>query len=208
MNRILSKHDVPGAVRTFLAVELPPACRAKLRALQAQFADGGSILKMVSPDLIHITVRFLGGVPQARLAALEEAARRAAARVEPFRLTLSGPGAFPNDRAPRVLWVGLERDEGYASLQRLFEVVEDELAARAFSREERRFSPHVTLARTRDTAASGERHRLGEMLARTKARHAPLGSFGVDALVVMRSDLSPHGPAYTPMATLPLGVRS
>jgi 2'-5' RNA ligase len=103
-----------------------------------------------------------------------------------------------------VLWVGLERDEGYRSLEALFGRLEDALDARGLGREERAFAPHITLARTRDEISSAQRRALGEAIAAVRQRNRVTGAFAVRELIVMRSDLSRTGPRYTPLATLPL----
>jgi len=206
MNANLSKNPHDALIRTFLAVELPRPCKTRLASLEGEFAGLAPILKWVPSDLVHITVKFLGGVPQSRLAIVEEGAAAAASRVQPFSLQLSGLGAFPNERAPRVIWVGLAVDRGYEALRHLFQNVEDELAIRGFEREERRYSPHLTLARTRDQVAPAERRRLGETLSGVQTWYRTNERFEVGALVVMRSDLARSGPIYTPLATLPLGA--
>lgn len=203
----LSKRGVASTVRTFLAVELPPSLKAELERLRSDFGDRGS-LKWSASSLLHITVRFLGNVHESRMPDVEAAARAAAARVEPFHLSLSRFGAFPNERAPRVIWVGLARDAGYEELHRLFERAEGELTARGFPPEERSFSPHITLARARDTAGQSDKREIGEDLRRAQSRRPPAGGWQVHALVVMRSDLGREGPRYTPLAACPLGVGS
>ena len=204
MARHLSKVGESRSIRTFLAVELPAAHKRKLAALEPDFARHATSLKWVAPPRLHLTVKFLGGVPEPQLVAVGEAALRSTSRVRPFSLRLSGLGAFPSERAPRVLWVGLERDAGFAALERLFHHLEDELASLGFPREERQFSPHITLARVRDGASTGERRLLGETLLRVHVEREVRGEFPVRQLVVMRSDLSPAGPAYTPILIAPL----
>lgn len=190
-------------VRVFLALELPLSLRTRLATLQSAFA-GQAPVKWSSPALLHITVRFLGNISTERLRALCDAAREAAASVPAFTLALAGVGAFPNDRVPRVLWVGIAQDAGYTRLQELFSRTEEALSAHGFSREERAFAPHITLARVRDGATPAERRALGDALRRLKERADVHGTWQVKELIVMRSDLSRSGPTYTPLAVCPL----
>jgi RNA 2',3'-cyclic 3'-phosphodiesterase len=192
-------------IRTFLALELPEALKGRLSALDAEFVQHASVLKWSAPNLIHITLRFLGGVPEGRMPLVMEAALEAAARVRPFTLALSGLGAFPAEGKPRVIWVGLASGEAYDALQDLFTGVEAGLAARDFPAETRAFSPHITLARTRDTISEAERRALGTRLAEVAGRTDIEGHVPVRALTVMRSDLSRTGPTYTAMARYSLG---
>lgn len=172
--------------------------------IRRSFPDEGSLLKWVAPHLLHITVRFLGSVPQARLSLVEESAAASTAGVRPFALRLSGLGAFPSSRAPRVVWVGLEPGPGLETLQQLARRLETELVSRGFPHEERALSAHVTLARARDGISTADRRKLGEALVLAQGKYRITGGFQVRELVVMRSDLGRNGPTYTPLASLPL----
>lgn len=202
----LSKQGNAAPVRTFVSVELPDDDRRRLGALQDEFRDHAVFLKWSAPQLLHITLHFLGNVPAARLPAVEDATRRSAASARPHRLELAGLGAFPSVRNPRVIWVGLQGGPGLDQLMRLSEALERELEGAGFPREERPFRPHITLARTRDDISGGDRRRVGETLTQVQARGEVGGSFPVESLVVMRSDLQRTGPVYTPLAVAALGI--
>lgn len=199
-----SRTQAQSMIRTFLAIELPDALKERLFNLESEFARYASGLKWSAQDLIHITIRFIGGIPEARLPVVMGAAGEAAAASEPFTLSLSGLGAFPTTRKPRVIWVGLEPDAGLDALHRLFTDLEAALRVRGFSPEERPFSPHITLARTRDTLPEPDRRALGTRLAEVADRTAVEGSVPVRDLTVMRSDPGRTGPRYTPLARYPL----
>jgi 2'-5' RNA ligase len=204
MSTPLSKQGA--AIRTFLAAELPSRIRDDLGRLESDFVDHASALKWSSSILLHITLHFLGGLTADRVAAAEEAACAAAGECRPFTLHLSGLGAFPSESSPRVIWVGLARGAGYLDLEYLHSRASAALAARGFHLDERPFSPHITLARTRDTVTREDRQGIASALGRVKASRVVEGSFEVDHLTVMRSDLSPRGPRYTPMAVYGLGA--
>jgi 2'-5' RNA ligase len=200
MDKPLSKPEAEVSVRTFLAVELPRDQQEALGRIERHFEAQRSIVKLVAPQLLHLTLRFLGPVPHARLNEVEDAAAQAAGTVPSFSLELTELGAFPNERAPRVIWAGLASNAGLDTLRRLFVETETALESRGFGREERGFSPHITLARARDGISSSQRRSLGETLAGVKGSTSVSGCFPVRELVVMRSDLSPAGPRYTPLA--------
>lgn len=204
MSPDLSKPRDEVAIRTFLAIALPDSIKQDLARLQSSFVDQGSMLKWSDPRLLHITVRFLGAVPADRMQEVKDAAGEAAAGVPPFTLAVSGIGAFPNSRAPRVIWVGLVPGEELSRLERLFRLVEDALASRGFPSEQRAFSPHITLARTRDRISGEDRRVLGLVLQQVQATHDVSGQAPVGELLVMRSDLSRAGPRYTALASLAL----
>jgi RNA 2',3'-cyclic 3'-phosphodiesterase len=191
-------------IRTFLAIELPHTLKDRLSSLEPEFPRYAAGLKWSPPDLLHITLRFIGDVPETRLPAVMGAAQEAAGRAAPFSLTLSHLGSFPTARKPRVIWIGLEAGEGLDALNELFADIEAGLLARGFPAETRPFSPHVTLARTRDTLPESERRELGTLLAEVADRTAVEGTISVQDLTVMRSDLGRTGPRYTPLERYPL----
>ncbi|HZU12612.1 MAG TPA: RNA 2',3'-cyclic phosphodiesterase [Chloroflexota bacterium] len=195
----------PGAsVRTFIAVPIPRSVQDELGRVQDNFVGHASVLKWVNPDLLHITLRFLGATPAERLQAVRTAVCNAAAELAPFTLRLSGLGAFPSISRPRVVWAGLAGGAGLLELEHLYDLVERGLEAHGFAAEERAFSPHITLARTRDTMTRDDRAGLAATLDNVKARTRLEQTFDVDRVHVMRSDPRPAGPVYTPIATLAL----
>jgi 2'-5' RNA ligase len=149
------------------------------------------------PDNVHLTVKFLGGVDETRLADVTAALTRAARGASPFDLAVRGVGAFPSATRPRVLWAGVT--EGAAALAGLAADVDTALAALGFPREERAFSPHVTFGRMREP-------RRQPALASALAAAAALdfGRIHVTKLSLMRSDLSPRGARYSELAAIQL----
>ncbi|MBI1885218.1 MAG: RNA 2',3'-cyclic phosphodiesterase, partial [Chloroflexi bacterium] len=130
--------------RLFVAVELPPAAKEALVRLQeALRRQGLASWRWVRPEGVHLTLKFLGETPVERVPEVERAVSEAVAGTSAFEMALAEPGAFSDRRGPRVLWVGLSGD-----VSRLAEVqrrLEERLAATGFPREERPFSPHLTL---------------------------------------------------------------
>ena len=180
--------------RAFCAIELPDALKSLVgehaRRLREAFPHVRASWER--PEKIHITLKFLGAVEVARIEELSRAAGRAAAHVEPFDLTIAGPGTFPPHGPPRVLWLGIEDASG--QLSRLYRSLEDECAAAGFPRESRPFKPHLTVARIR--APRGPRELAA---AHHETSFAPQ-CFNVSELVLMRSELGPGGSRYTSLS--------
>lgn len=205
MQATLSKHASNAkAIRTFVAVSIPPVDQDMLAGIIGALEPERALLKLVQPDLLHITLRFLGLVAPERVERVSAAAVATAGAARPFLVTIAGLGAFPNERAPRVLWAGILANEGLSLLRDLARSLDDSLAAEGFERESRTFSPHITLARTRDRITADERERVASALHRLRTRDIPARSFWVRDVIVMRSDPGPAGPRYTPMLTAPL----
>jgi len=178
-------------IRAFVALELEARTREAIGVLQARLR-GAKGLRLVRPEGVHLTLRFLGGSAPAPLEALAPRLASAAAACPPFEARLGGLGLFPERGAPRVLWLGIELPPRALELQRACE-----LAARAsgFEREDRAFAPHLTLGRWRERAP------------RPSLEPVELGATRIESLVLFRSETRPDGAVYTPLRLFPLGAR-
>jgi 2'-5' RNA ligase len=192
----------PRARRLFVALDPPEAVRRRVAHLQAELrraaGRAASDVRWVEPARIHLTLQFLGAVPAARVPALEEALREAAAEGAPLGLEVRGAGGFPSARRARVVWLGLGGDVG--ALAALVAGVGRRLAPLGFAPEDRPFTPHLTLGRSRDgRGAPG--------LAGALAAAAELDgtSWRASELVLFESHLSPAGARYEAAARLTLG---
>ena len=185
-----------------MAIELPPEVKAALADLAAQL-DRANLrgLRLVRPQGIHLTLKFLGDLPADEVEPVAEAVSQIAKEHSPFTLALGGPGVFPDRDVPRVLWVGIEGDP--APLMALHLSVEKSLAALGFPRDNRGFSPHLTVARIRDGTSERDRKRAVEALF---SAGTGLGlQIDVGEVSLMQSTLSPDGARYARIASAPLG---
>lgn len=190
-------------VRTFLAVDPPDPTRDALVALRARLEADLRGLRWVGPEQLHLTLAFLGDVPADRLDGLGEAISGSVASLEPFALTVAGLGAFPKPGRARVLWAGLIGDD-MPRLDALHRAVADAARRAGCPPADDRFSPHLTLARSRGDR--GRRGPSGVDLSTLIDAHRTwtAGPLPVDAVVCYRSDLTPEGPRYTALRTAPL----
>ena len=175
-------------VRTFIAFELHPGIRAALAVWQGELRFRRSKIRWVREANLHLTLQFLGAVDGSRLPAVAEAAERAAVTLRPFWMEVGGVGAFPDWRKPRVIWAGLT--QARAEARESARCIEEELARAGFPRESKAFTPHVTLGRVKSWQGGTPPERL---------LHGVAGAMSVDRITVMRSDLRPEGPVYTPL---------
>jgi 2'-5' RNA ligase len=165
--------------------------REEIGRLQSHIATNG--LRLVRAELVHVTIKFLGDVPQENVGPVAEALGKV--RFAPFPVRVLGMGAFPA-RAVRVVWLGLT-----GNFQELYEKVEQALAPLGFAPEARGFSPHATLGRVARPSAEMNR-RLGDRIANFAA--LDLGSFTVDRFYLKKSTLTQGGPIYEDLAGFPL----
>jgi 2'-5' RNA ligase len=188
--------------RLFVALDPPDPVRRRLAALQAELRRGAGRhadeVRWVAPENVHLTLQFLGAVPEERVPGVEAALRAVAAEARPLSLEVKGAGGFPNARRPRVVWAGLGGD--VAPLAALAAGIGRRLAPLGFPPEERPFSPHLTLGRARDgRGAPG----LAGSLARTSGQDG--APWRASELVLFESHLSPKGPRYEAIARIALG---
>lgn len=193
----------PRARRLFVALDPPDAVRRRIAALEAELersaGHAGREIRWLPAENVHLTLQFLGAVPEPRVVEVAAAVAAAAAAGLPLALEVRGAGGFPNARRPRVVWLGLGGD-----VPALAAIVQDlgrRLAPLGFPPEERPFSPHLTVGRARDgRGAPG----LGGALAHVAEAEGV--AWRAHDLVLFESHLSPKGPRYEPIAQALLGA--
>ncbi len=189
-------------VRSFIAIELPSEIKAELTSLEERLKiKPYPFVKWVDPESIHLTLKFLGNIASTTVPEIVKALAKITQPISSFYLQIGGSGAFPNLRRPQVIWVGVGGEvEKLAMLQRDIDAA---LAPLGFPPESRPFSPHLTLGRLREGASPQERQKLGEWVGSIKFEGSL--SFEVDALSLMKSQLTPHGAIYSQLASMRLG---
>ena len=194
--------DMTEPIRTFIAIELTDALHRALADAQAQFKRDHAArwVRWVAPDNIHLTLKFLGDVDADPMPTLQHALADVCVGYAPFTLTIGSAGAFPNPRRPNVVWIGARGQIEVAA--QLAQKIDGACVALGFPREERPFTPHLTLGRVKRDALPSERQLVGAMI-----EHAQIGDLAelrVERVSVMKSELKPKGSAYTKLAEIPL----
>jgi len=128
--------------RLFVAIDLPENIKGNLESMS--FGIPGA--KWVNPEQIHLTVRFIGEVDGALFHDIKNSLEEI--NISAFELQLKGVGHFPPRGAPRVIWVGLEKS---SSLKRLRKKIDSAMQKAGVKPEGRKFSPHITLARLKNS---------------------------------------------------------
>lgn len=178
-------------IRLFVAVGLPDDLRRRL----AGICGGVPGARWTSPVNFHLTLRFIGDVDEGD--AEDFAHALAGVRVAAFDVTLAGVGHFGTAEEARILWAGVEKN---AALIRLQRAVKSTLMRAGLPREDRRFTPHVTLARLVDAPLP----RVSAFLAQNSLFRA--GPFAVDGFTLFSSHRSGEGPLYRVEADYPLAL--
>jgi len=190
-------------MRLFFAFSLPTPIQRRLEeAINTLRQASGGSARWQPGGNIHLTLKFLGETPANRLEALQNAAEIACQQISAFGFEVGGLGAFPNLNRPRVIWAGVNAPPELAALQQKLEAACFEAG---FPREEKPFSPHLTLGRVREP--------LGEISLKTlrsalNAAHLPgLGQTPAQILSLYRSELSAEGARYSVISSFPLKER-
>lgn len=167
-------------MRCFVAVDLDPELRHKIAVLQKEL--GGLDTKLVEPQNLHFTLKFLGEVDDRTIAKVEDALRGVAIKYQSFSIDLKDVGVFPNEKFIRVVWIG---GEGLAGLQKDV----NESLSKLFKKEKP--SPHLTLARVR--SANHSKEIMGFVNAH---RHEKIGTMNVKEIKLKKSTVTSKGPIY------------
>lgn len=183
--------------RAFIAIKPSDRLIAKLRAIETTLNTGSIKGAWVRPENVHLTLKFLGSINETQVETLEAAMKLAASSVRPFTLSAHGLGAFPTMKAPRIIWIGIVKND---TLNHLYGSIEEELSRIGFEKERRAFHPHLTLCRVRSTAGSIDLTKTAEGFH----ADAPI-AFPVESIGLYKSVLTPKGALYTLVREAQLG---
>ncbi len=184
-----AKHDV---WRLFVAVDLPDEVKQRLALIRRTLQTSGWKARWTNPDIAHLTLKFIGDYPVDSIDTLRSALRESLGSARGFTIKTRSPGAFPNSRRPRVIWLGVGDAPG--ALARLVSTVEATTRTLGIEPDDRAFRPHLTIARVRPDESG--------TITDVDARFAELAraddiEFDVDHVTLYRSELGGGGPTYT-----------
>jgi 2'-5' RNA ligase len=187
-------------IRAFLALVFSVGVTRRLAdevaGRKGRVADAGLRVAWVPAANLHLTLKFLGSVPEESLEAIAAAVGRVAARHAPFEARARGLGAFPSAAHPRILWAGVDGGE---ALKRLQADVEGALAELGFAKEERAFHPHVTVGRVKE--------QKGALDGAAWASDAEWGVSQMSEIVLYESRTLRAGAEYVARARVPIGKK-
>ena len=185
-------------IRSFIAIELSAGQRRSLTRVIRQMAAQWPEYRWVATDQLHVTLNFLGEVPDEKIPQVCEIMREVAAAHTGFSFQPAGLGAFPKNRRPRVLWTGI--DEGKSRLSKIHYDLAEALEGLRLDRERKGYRPHVTLGRIRNDSRWPDS--VIEELEAGPAIHVEPAD--VEQLVLFASYQERGGNVYTVMDRAPL----
>lgn len=194
-------------MRIFIGIDLEDEIRTKI----ARFLEGvrgfAPDARWVRPESLHITLKFIGEQKSEQVEAISDRLRRVEGRAVEIRL--GGHGFFPTAKSPRVFWIGIQAAPELAALAAS---IDSAVAELGIPREDRAFSPHLTLARAGGGSGS-PKWRKGDgpnsTFAVLEKRLAAMGDLDFGAMtahefILYQSQLSPKGSKYTKLQRFPL----
>lgn len=188
-------------MRLFIAIELSEQIRGTLAQIESHLKYAGADVKWVEKDNIHLTLKFLGEVPEEKIEKIKSILDDIGKTIKSFELSLkvseegSDPfriGAFPSINNPRVIWVGL--DKGAKESIELAGKIDEELSKIGFQKETRPFAAHLTIGRVR---SSKNREALKQKVLFSNSQLPTPNAQLISAITLYHSKLTPKGPIYT-----------
>jgi RNA 2',3'-cyclic 3'-phosphodiesterase len=184
------------SLRLFIAIKTPPNIIPQIAAIRDKLRASSAHVKWEPDEKLHATLKFLGNADERLLPEIVLCIRGVGLILSPLFLKYKGVGCFPNQRAPKVIWVGIEDLNG--SLNSLQEKIESEFVPLGFEREMRKFHAHVTLGRVKD-------ERMIQSLLRTmESITFESQPAAIQEIALIKSELKPSGSVYTTLNTFPL----
>ncbi len=186
-------------MRCFVAIDVSEEVRFSIGGAIEQMRGLSKGVRWVPPDHLHLTLKFLGEADDSMVLQIQERLSLLCCRHATFALKVSGAGGFPNLRRPNVLWVGIDES---GPLGLLNGDIEQSMAELGFEREEKRFSPHLTVGRVK--SMSGLEAVVREWIT---FKDAVFGTITVGEVLLMKSTLKPGGAEYSKIAGFKLQDR-
>lgn len=184
-------------IRTFIAINMTNEIKESLGKIQTELKKAEADVKWVTPEGMHLTLKFLGNVLIGQLESIYQMVLEATSNFNQFQLSLSSVGVFPNVSSPKVVWVGVT--QGKEECIQLAERIDNNLNRLGFPVETRGFTPHLTLGRVKSLRSRNE---LSKLIAELKTKS--FGQMSVSKVEVMGSQLTPKGAIYTTLRELEL----
>ncbi len=184
------------SLRLFIAIDTPPAIKPEIAAIRDRLKTSNADVKWEPDEKLHVTLKFFGETDDRLLPQIVSYSRRVGLASPPLSLKYKGVGCFPNQRTPKVIWVGLEDLTGLLSV--LQNEIETVLIPLGFEREEKTFHAHVTLGRVKSNVG------LQGLLRSMESITFESQPVVIQEISLIKSELRCSGSVYTTLETFPL----
>jgi len=182
-------------LRTFIAIEMPAEVKSTLGRLQERLKRANADVKWVAPENIHLTLKFLGERDDKKIEQISEILDGTAQNHNSFYASISTLGGFPSLNSPRVMWVGI--NGGEQECKSIYQELEEKISKLGIPKEERPFSAHITIGRSR--SASNRKELIECLNGSSDYLIKEALRFKVAHITLFKSTLNPQGPVYDPL---------
>ena len=180
--------------RGFIAIDIEPT--SAIIAFENKIAQTGADVKLVDPQNIHITLKFLGDVEEQKIDPIEQIMNTSVEGISPFSITLMGTGVFPNENYIKVIWIGIQ---GAEQIKTIATSLDERLSKIGFKREQRSLSPHLTIGRVKTV-----KNKQALMITIRNHEHLEFSEQKIPSIKLKKSQLTPQGPIYTTIKEIEL----
>lgn len=184
------------AIRAFIALEISQPHKQKISGLISSLKSSDADIRWLAENQMHLTLKFLGNIQQDSVKNISQILRSIAMDTNAFTMDLTGIGAFPNIKHPKVIWLGIEK--GSLSINILSDKIEQGLEHLGFKREKRLFKPHLTLGRVKSLKNI---KKLLDIIAKIKFQCEEF--ILINKIILFQSTLTPKGAVYSILEEYP-----
>jgi 2'-5' RNA ligase len=180
--------------RGFIAIDIEPF--PKLVQFENEIRNTGANVKLVEPENVHITLKFLGDTDEGYIDQIGEIIKDAVKETDSFEIQLKGAGVFPNQNYIKVMWIGIKNG---VQIGKIASKIDEQISGLGFKKEKRDFSAHLTIARVR---SAKNKEKILQIIE--KYRDMEFGNFKVNYIKLKKSELTSKGPIYTTLREIKL----
>ena len=184
-------------VKVFYSAGIAGELKKKIYGCIEKLKAAGSDVKWIRTENLHLTLKFLGDTTEELLKSINERLISLSKSHDRFSLQISGAGAFPNVKYPRVVWLGVHDSEEIIKLQH---DIDESMEGLGFKRDEKQFTPHLTIGRVKSMR---NKDALIKELATLK--EVDFGKIEVINITLMKSELKPGGAEHFKLSEIPIG---
>jgi len=179
-------------IRSFIAIEI--GYNEKIKQLFNDIKNTGAIIKLVEPENIHITLKFLGDISDDNIKDIENIMKNSLVGIKPFQFNLEGIGVFPNQKYIKIIWIGINNSE---ILEKISKRINEKIYSIIPENKQQKFIPHITICRVK---SSKNKEKILEIV--DKYKNYKFADIIVDTIKLKKSELTSKGPIYSDIIKL------
>jgi 2'-5' RNA ligase len=180
--------------RGFISIDIKATPQIIL--FEKEMAKSGADIKLVEPENIHITIKFLGDTDENYIDTIEQSIKESVLSIKPFLIKLKGTGVYPNQNYIKVIWIGITDDGNIETIAR---AIDEKLEKLGFKKENRGFSPHLTVGRVKTA-----RNKVQLLKVIENYQTVEFTIQNIQSITLKKSELTPNGPIYTTLREVSL----